>query len=67
MEVRKIIATNFKSIRGRVEFDFEMMKGVWKIGGSVGAGKTTIGEAILFGLFGDIHGKNNTDLVSWGE
>ena len=67
MEVRKIIATNFKSIRGRVEFDFEAMKGVWKIGGSVGAGKTTIGEAILFGLFGDIHGKNNTDLVSWGE
>lgn len=67
MEVKKIIVTNFKSIRGKVEFDFEMMRGVWKIGGPVGAGKTTVGEAILFGLFGVIHGKNNTDLVSWGE
>ena len=40
---------------------------MWKVSGSVGSGKTTIGEAILFGLFGSITGKNNSDLVSWGQ
>lgn len=67
MKVKKIIITNFKSIEGPLELDFERIKGFWKIGGHVGAGKTTIGEAILFGLFGAIKGKNNTDLVTWGK
>lgn len=58
---------NFKSVYDDFELDFDDVKGFWKIEGPVGAGKTTIGEAIIFGLFGDIKGKNQRDLVSWGE
>ena len=35
--------------------------------GATGAGKTTIGDAIIYGLFGSVGGKNNGDLISWGE
>lgn len=58
---------NFKSVYDDFEIDFDDVKGFWKIEGSVGSGKTTVGEAIIFGLFGDIKGKNQRDLVSWGE
>jgi DNA repair exonuclease SbcCD ATPase subunit len=48
--------------------DFEKdIKGMWKIVGPVGAGKTTLGEAIIFGLFGTVRNKNNDSLISWGE
>lgn len=67
MILNKIKIHNFKSIYGVFEIDFEKVKGFWKINGQVGAGKTTIGEAIIFGLFGDVKGKNNKDLISWGE
>lgn len=67
MEVKNIKITNFKSIYDTVYIDFEDIKGFWKISGSVGSGKTTIGEAIIFGLFGSINGKNNPDLISWGR
>lgn len=68
MYLQKIKIKNFKSIYDELELDFENdIKGFWKINGSVGAGKTSIGEAIIFGLYGDIKGKNNTDLISWGE
>lgn len=67
MELKKIIIHNFKSIKGDLELDFERIRGFWKLGGSVGAGKTTIGEAILFGLFGRIKDKNNKDLITWNE
>lgn len=67
MILNKIKVHNFKSIYGDFELNFNEIKGFWKIEGPVGAGKTTIGEAIIFGLFGDIKGKNNKDLISWGE
>jgi DNA repair exonuclease SbcCD ATPase subunit len=67
MKVKSIKINNFKSIYDTLELNFEDVKGFWKISGSVGAGKTTIGEAIIFGLFGSISGKNNPDLISWGQ
>lgn len=67
MYIQKIKIENFKSYYEPYEIDFSKIKGLWKVSGSVGSGKTTIGEAILFGLFGSITGKNNADLVSWGQ
>lgn len=67
MYIRKIKIDKFKSFYEPFELDFEKIKGLWKVSGSVGSGKTTIGEAILFGLFGSVSGKNNGDLVSWGQ
>lgn len=67
MRVQRIRIRKFKSIYDTLEIDFDEVIGFWKIGGSVGAGKTTIGEAIIFGLFGTVGGKNNGDLISWGE
>lgn len=67
MYIRKIKIEKFKSFYEPYELDFDQVKGLWKVSGSVGSGKTTIGEAILFGLFGTVSGKNNGDLVSWGQ
>lgn len=67
MILKRIKVHNFKSIYGDFEIKFEEVKGFWKIEGSVGSGKTTIGEAIIFGLFGNVKDKNIRDLISWGE
>lgn len=67
MIIQKIRIQNFKSIYDPVELDFNNIKGFWKISGAVGSGKTTIGEAIIFGLFGYVAGKNNASLISWGQ
>ena len=68
MKIQKIKLNNFKSIYGDFEMDFEKdIKGMWKIVGPVGSGKTTLGEAIIFGLFGAVKNKNNDSLISWGE
>ena len=68
MRIQRIKVNNFKSIYGDFEMDFEKdIKGMWKIVGPVGAGKTTLGEAIIFGLFGTVKNKNNDSLISWGE
>lgn len=67
MQIQKIKIENFKSIYEPLEIDFNQVKGFWKISGSVGAGKTTIGEALIYGLFGSVSGKNNGDLISWGR
>ena len=66
MIIQKIRIEGFKSIYQPLEIDFSQVKGFWKINGVVGSGKTTLGEAILYGLFGTIKGKNNNDLISWG-
>ena len=66
MKINKIRIRNFKSIYEPLELDFCDIKGFWKISGNVGAGKTTLGEAIMFGLFGVVNGKNNSELISWG-
>jgi DNA repair exonuclease SbcCD ATPase subunit len=67
MYINKLRLNSFKSFYESCEIDFNDIKGLWKIAGPVGAGKTTIGEAILFGLFGSVSGKNLTDLVPWGK
>ena len=67
MQIQRIKIENFKSIYEPFEIDFNNIKGLWKISGAVGSGKTTIGEAIIYGLFGTINGKNNGDLISWGR
>jgi DNA repair exonuclease SbcCD ATPase subunit len=67
MYIQKIRIENFKSIYDPIEIDFSIVNGFWKISGSVGAGKTSIGEAIIYGLFGSVGGKNQTDLISWGR
>ena len=67
MRVNKIKIENFKSIYEPLEINFSNVTGLWKISGSVGAGKTTIGEAIMYGLFGSVGGKNQADLISWGR
>lgn len=67
MQIQKIRIENFKSIYDPLEIDFSEVKGFWKISGSVGAGKTSIGEAIIYGLFGTVGGKNQSDLISWGR
>ena len=58
MYIDKIRIENFKSIYDPIELDFNNIKGLWKINGDVGSGKTTISEAVIFGLFGSIKGKN---------
>ena len=67
MYIQKIRIENFKSIYEPLEVDFGEVRGFWKISGSVGAGKTSIGEAIIYGLFGTVGGKNQSDLISWGR
>lgn len=67
MKINKIKINNFKSIYDTFEIDFDDINGFWKISGPVGSGKTSIGEAIIFGLFGTVNGKNNSDLISWGQ
>lgn len=67
MQIQKIKIENFKSIYEPLEIDFNEVKGFWKISGSVGSGKTSIGEAIIYGLFGTVGGKNQPDLISWGR
>ena len=66
MHIQKIKIQNFKSIYDPLELCFNDISGFWRICGDVGSGKTTIGEAIIYGLFGSINGKNNADLISWG-
>ena len=67
MVIESIEITNFKSIYETLKLDFNNIRGLWQINGDVGSGKTTIGEAIIYGLFGAVPGKNNSDLISWGR
>ena len=61
MIINNIKIHNFKSI-ANLEMDFTAIPGLYEITGNVGAGKTTLSEALLFGLFGTIRNKNNKDL-----
>lgn len=67
MFVKKIKINNFKSFYGEHEFDFEPLEGINCLNGDIGSGKTTICEAIIYGLYGSIEGLNIPALVSWGE
>lgn len=64
MIIKSIDIKNFKSIE-QLTLTFD--NGLNKIIGNTGAGKTSIGEAIIFGLFGSIRDKKKADLIRWGE
>ena len=65
MTIKKITIENFKSIYGKFTIDFTQMNGLVKLSGPIGSGKTTIAEAILYGLFGNVKGQNNNYLIAW--
>lgn len=66
MVINRISIKNFKSISELV-LDFSSLRGLWEITGDVGSGKTTVGEALLYALFGSVRDKNNRELIKWGE
>lgn len=65
MFINKISITNFKSIYGTQEFDFRELVGMNKLSGPIGAGKTTICDAIIYGLYGKVKNQKVTSLVAW--
>jgi len=65
MIIHNIKITNFKSIYDTQEFNFDKLEGLIKLSGPIGTGKTTLGESILYGLYGSVKGQNNPGLVSW--
>ena len=65
MKINKIKLTNFKSIYGTQEFDFNELQGMVKLSGPIGSGKTTLLEGILFGLYGNIKDHKNLNLIAW--
>lgn len=67
MIIEKLRLRNFKSFKKEITIDFEQMQGIWHVSGSIGSGKTSIGEAIIFALYGTVKNKPNPDLISWGE
>lgn len=62
--IEELTLQRFKSYRIRQTARFTL--GVNKISGRNASGKTTLLEAVLFGLFGDVPGVNKRDLVSLG-
>lgn len=65
MIIKDIKITNFKSLYGENYFDFQNLTGLIKLSGPIGSGKTSLAEAILYGLYGTINGQTNTSLVAW--
>lgn len=65
MKIKNITIRNFRSIYGELFIDFNDLNGLIKLSGVIGSGKTTVGEAILFGLYGKVKEHNNPNLVSW--
>ena len=62
--IEELTLRGFKSYRRRQTVRFT--QGVNKISGRNASGKTTLLEAVLFGLFGDVPGLNKQDLVPLG-
>lgn len=67
MIIHNIQIENFKSLYGRHYFDFDKCKGLIKLSGPIGSGKTSLAEAIIYGLFGKVKDQNNSNLISWNE
>lgn len=67
MKINKLRIKNFKSFYDETTIDFSKMKGLYKVSGQIGSGKTTIGEAIIYGLYGNVTGKTLPSMISWGE
>lgn len=66
MVIKKLILNNFKSFPVQTIDFTKLPNGFIHIQGKIGSGKTSLGEAILFGLYGTIRGKTNKSLLSWG-
>lgn len=66
MIIKNIKITNFKSLYGEHYFDFNNLDGLVKLSGSIGSGKTSLGEAILYGLYGSVKTHKNPNLIAWG-
>lgn len=66
MIIKNIKITNFKSLYGEHYFDFGNLDGLVKLSGSIGSGKTSLGEAILYGLYGSVKTHKNPNLIAWG-
>lgn len=66
MVIKKLILNNFKSFPDQTIDFTKLPNGFIHIQGKIGSGKTSLGEAILFGLYGTIRGKTNKSLLSWG-
>ena len=67
MIIHNVRIHNFKSLYGEHFFDFDKCKGLIKLSGPIGSGKTSLAEAIIWGLFGNIKGQTNTSIISWNE
>lgn len=65
MRLHNIRIRDFKSLYGDNYFDFDTLDGLVKLSGAIGSGKTSVGEAIIWGLFGTIKKINNTHLIAW--
>jgi len=65
MTIHNIKISDFKSLYGSHYFDFDKMKGLIKLSGPIGSGKTSIGEALIWGLYGNVKGQTNPGLVAW--
>ena len=65
MIIKDIRIRDFKSIYGEIYFNFMELDGLIKLSGPIGSGKTSLAEAILYGLYGTVKGQNNTSLVAW--
>ena len=65
MIIHNITIKDFKSLYGSHYFDFDKMKGLIKLSGPIGSGKTSIGEALIWGLYGNVKGQTNPGLVAW--
>jgi len=65
MIIHNVKIENFKSLYGSHYFDFDKMKGLIKLSGPIGAGKTSLGEALIWGLYGNVKGQTNPGLIAW--
>ena len=65
MKIKDITIRNFRSIYGELYLDFNDLQGLIKLSGVIGSGKTTVGEAILYGLYGKVKEHKNPSLCSW--
>lgn len=65
MIIHNITIRNFKSCYGEHTFNFDNLQGLIKLSGPIGSGKTTLAEALLWGLYGTVKGQNNGQLISW--
>lgn len=65
MTIKRIRITDFKSIYGTQEFIFDDLQGLIKLSGPIGSGKTTIAEALIYGLYGAVKDQKLKELVSW--